>query len=107
MGAIKQYKCPKCSYETPRLYIGSGFAMSYGVYTCKESQTVESILISDGREWINSVEISYSPLSCTVDFTPKCSVCGNKDLEEWDEKHCPRCGEEMVWDGKFLCGDWD
>lgn len=29
------------------------------------------------------------------DFNIKCIHCGNNQLEVWDEKHCPKCGEEM------------
>ena len=35
------------------------------------------------------------------DFNIKCIHCGNNQLEVWDEKHCPKCGEKMVWGG-----DW-
>ena len=45
------------------------------------------------------------------DFNIKCIHCGNNQLEVWDEKHCPKCGEEMVWGGdwgrNFLIAEWD
>lgn len=40
----------------------------------------------------------------------KCALCGNKDLEEWNEPYCPKCGKEMVLgvsdEGSFW-GEWD
>ena len=45
------------------------------------------------------------------DFNIICIHCGNNQLEVWDEKHCPKCGEEMVWGGdwgrNFLIAEWD
>ena len=45
------------------------------------------------------------------DFNITCIHCGNNQLEVWDEKHCPKCGEEMVWGGdwgrNFLIAEWD
>ena len=45
------------------------------------------------------------------DFNINCIHCGNNQLEVWDEKHCPKCGEEMVWGGdwgrNFLIAEWD
>lgn len=44
-------------------------------------------------------DVTYN--SFVNDFNIKCVHCGSIQLEVWDEKHCPKCGEEMVWGG-----DW-
>lgn len=92
MGEIKQYECPKCGYKTPKLMFGCGFEDFYEVYSCKKCHIIQSICIG----------------TMEYDIEPKCQCCGSSDkLEKWDEKHCPKCGEEMAWGGDFLCGNWD
>ena len=44
-------------------------------------------------------DVTYN--SFVDDFNIKCVHCGSIQLEVWDEKHCPKCGEKMVWGG-----DW-
>lgn len=96
MGRIKQYECPKCGYTTPVLHFGCGFRAHYEVYICKKCRIIQSI-------YIGTIEHNIEP---------KCESCNSSCyLEVWDEKHCPKCGEEMVWGGdwgrNFLIAEWD
>ena len=54
-------------------------------------------------------DVTYN--SFVNDFNIKCVHCGSIQLEVWDEKHCPKCGEKMVWGGdwgrNFLIAEWD
>ena len=43
-------------------------------------------------------------------LTNKCALCGNINLEKWDEPYCPKCGEKMIFgigDEGFCFGEWD
>lgn len=43
-------------------------------------------------------------------LTNKCALCGNINLEKWDEPYCPKCGEKMIFgigDEGFYFGEWD
>jgi hypothetical protein len=109
MGENYEFQCEDCSLHA-EVSGGpdSGMYASWTTIWCSDCKSLsDATTASEDQE----AEAEYRRRTVTIPDDLKCPKCRVKGLRTFDQKLCPRCGEEKViqgngsdwWDALFVC----
>ena len=92
MSKSRKMRCLSCGYET-EVYDGRGlFQQGIIPMECLDCHTVQNIVVGG---IIGEVAPSFSSEAGRL-----CPKCSSMNILRWNRHTCPKCGGEMVADGK-------